>query len=337
MKKNLFLLLLNCTISYGQIPGAGCTDIDGNNYNTIIMLNLQNSDGAIVGDCEWMKSNLNVSKYSDGTIIPQVTSLTTWASLTTGAWCYYNNSSSLGNPLGKLYNWYAYMGIYDTASLNNPSLRKKLAPEGWHVATYSDWDLLVYNRGGWAGSGGATGNVLKEAGTQYWNSPDGPNVANNSSNFTARGAGYRSEFGFSDKSITTHFWTEVTTSNQTFGRTPSLEGSFSMIYISSWPKHYGLSVRCVKNSQLPTNTFDYKLIKLYPNPAKDKFTIDFGNELLSNYTIKINNLLGQEVFSNIIDKPQFEVTKTWQGQGIYFVKIYNENKDLVGTKKIIIQ
>ena len=48
-------------------------------------------------------------------------------------------------------------------------------------------------------------------------------------------------------------------------------------------------------------------------------------------------MLGQEVYSNIIDKPQFEVTKTWQGQGMYFVKIYNENKILVGTKKIILQ
>jgi streptogramin lyase len=78
-------------------------------------------------------------------------------------------------------------------------------------------------------------------------------------------------------------------------------------------------------------------VTIYPNPAKDKFTIDFGDELLSSYTIKINNLLGQEVYRNIIDKPQFEVSKTWQGKGLYFVKIYNENNILVGTKKIILQ
>jgi hypothetical protein len=85
-----------------------------------------------------------------------------------------------------------------------------------------------------------------------------------------------------------------------------------------------------------SNVFNHS-INIYPNPANDKFTIDFGNELNSNYSIKINNMLGQEVYSNIIDKPQFEVTKTWQGQGMYFVKIYNENKILVGTKKIILQ
>ena len=80
------------------------------------------------------------------------------------------------------------------------------------------------------------------------------------------------------------------------------------------------------------NTFS-----IYPNPAKDKFTIDFENELNSNYSIKINNILGQEVYSNVINEPQFEVSKTWQGEGLYFVKIYNEKNILVGTKKIILQ
>lgn len=88
---------------------------------------------------------------------------------------------------------------------------------------------------------------------------------------------------------------------------------------------------------LSINETEINSFAIYPNPTKDKFTIDFGNELNSNYTIKINNMLGQEVYTNFIDKPQFEVTKTWQGQGIYFVKIYNENKNLVGTKKIILQ
>ncbi len=75
---------------------------------------------------------------------------------------------------------------------------------------------------------------------------------------------------------------------------------------------------------------------LFPNPAKNIFTIDFGNELISNYTIKIINLLGQEVYSNVINKPHFEVTNTWQGEGLYFIKIYDEQNNLVVEKKIIL-
>ncbi|WP_374542155.1 T9SS type A sorting domain-containing protein [Flavobacterium sp.] len=77
--------------------------------------------------------------------------------------------------------------------------------------------------------------------------------------------------------------------------------------------------------------------KIFPNPAKDKFTLDFGNETISKYTIKINNLIGQEVYRTIVDKPQFEVSKTWQGQGVYFVKICDDNNNLLTIKKIILQ
>ncbi len=76
---------------------------------------------------------------------------------------------------------------------------------------------------------------------------------------------------------------------------------------------------------------------IYPNPASGKFTIDFGNELISNYTIKISNMLGQEVYSNVIDKPQFEVSKTWQGEGMYFAKVYDRQNNVVAVKKIILQ
>jgi uncharacterized delta-60 repeat protein len=100
---------------------------------------------------------------------------------------------------------------------------------------------------------------------------------------------------------------------------------------------YNKLIRLNGTSNLSNYEFNNEKTLLYPNPAIDKFTIDFGDELLSNYTIKINNLLGQEVYSNVINEPQFEVSKTWQGEGLYFVKIYNEKNILVGTKKIILQ
>jgi sugar lactone lactonase YvrE len=85
------------------------------------------------------------------------------------------------------------------------------------------------------------------------------------------------------------------------------------------------------------NTLANRGVMIYPNPTKDRFTIDFGNELSLDYTIKINNLLGQEVYNNVIDKPQFEVTKTWQGEGLFFVKIYNDKNNLLSIRKIILQ
>ena len=61
-------------------PGMIVKDIDGNLYLTVK-----------IGNQVWMKSNLKVTKYTDGTAIPNVTNGGTWAGLTTGAYCSYNN------------------------------------------------------------------------------------------------------------------------------------------------------------------------------------------------------------------------------------------------------
>ncbi len=68
------------------------------------------------------------------------------------------------------------------------------------------------------------------------------------------------------------------------------------------------------------------------------YTFTFSSQIVSTFAGSGSyGYLGQEVYCNVIDKPQFEVTKTWQGEGMYFIKIYNENKNLIGTKKIILQ
>ena len=56
------------------------TDIDGNVYDTVV-----------IGTQKWLKQNLKVTKYRDGTSIPEVTDSTTWVGLSTGALCAYNN------------------------------------------------------------------------------------------------------------------------------------------------------------------------------------------------------------------------------------------------------
>ena len=68
--------------------------------------------------------------YRNGDTIPEVQDASVWDTLTTGAWCYYNNDSKLGRIYGKLYNRHA---IED---------RRGLAPVGWHVSTYADWQTL---------------------------------------------------------------------------------------------------------------------------------------------------------------------------------------------------
>lgn len=76
----------------------------------------------IIGTQTWMSKNLDVTKYRNGDDIPQV-DLASWAALTTGAWCHYNNDPANDAIYGKLYNWYA---------VNDP---RGLGPVGYHVPT----------------------------------------------------------------------------------------------------------------------------------------------------------------------------------------------------------
>jgi uncharacterized protein (TIGR02145 family) len=155
---------------------SAAIDIDGNNYQTIQ-----------IGSQIWTQKNLNVSRYRNGDIIPQVTDPNQWKNLTTGAWCWYNNDSSLGSVYGKLYNWYA---------LADP---RGLAPAGWHVPSDAEWNTLSKFLDSNADTScveciqsSIVGGLLKDS-SPYWNFPN--IYINNNINFNALPAGRRSSDG----------------------------------------------------------------------------------------------------------------------------------------------
>jgi uncharacterized protein (TIGR02145 family) len=165
--------------AYAYSQGQTLTDINGNTYSTI-NTNCNNKT--------WMQSNLNVSKFKNGDIIPQATNTSDFNS-GSPAWCYYNNDPANEAIYGKLYNRAA---VYD---------QRGLAPEGWHISTEVEWNDLINCLGGPSVAGGK----LKATGTQIWASP---NVgASNSSGFKALPGGWRTNNGsFSDISGTSYFW-----------------------------------------------------------------------------------------------------------------------------------
>ena len=138
------------------------TDQDGNTYKTVQ-----------IGDQVWMAENLKVTHYRDGTAIPTGHDDSDWSNLSTDAYAVYGNNESNADTYGYLYNWYA---VDDS---------RNIAPEGWHVPTDDEWQILVDYLGGESIAGGK----MKEAGTSHW---DSPNVdATNESGFTALPGGYR--------------------------------------------------------------------------------------------------------------------------------------------------
>jgi uncharacterized protein (TIGR02145 family) len=189
------------------------TDIDGNIYKIVK-----------IGDQYWMAENLKAIHYRNGDEIPNVADNTDWENLLIGGYCAYNNNDDYITTYGLLYNWYA---VDDS---------RNIAPEGWHVPTYSEWQTLINNLGGQQTAGGE----MKYAGTDYWLSPN--TGATNSSGFSALPGGFRDRRGgFSSINGGAEFW--VSDYEFSIG----LANSVTSVGGTTRFKGDGASIRCVRD------------------------------------------------------------------------------------------
>jgi uncharacterized protein (TIGR02145 family) len=205
-------------LTYGTI-----TDQEGNTYKTIQ-----------IGDQVWMAENLRTTKYNDGTSIPLVTDIESITTMTTPAYMQVNNKVDKDSILlyGRLYNFHA---------VNTG----KLAPVGWHVATYADWNKLMT----FAGGENTAGGKMKETGNKHWKAE---NNASNETGFTAIPAGYATNIAYAGmknfEAVGTgaYFWQKDNFGSQT-AATVYVWYNTTKMSRSTGMKYQGLSVRCVKD------------------------------------------------------------------------------------------
>ncbi|MDD3787262.1 MAG: fibrobacter succinogenes major paralogous domain-containing protein [Petrimonas sp.] len=146
-------LLFNPSVQYGLV-----TDIDQNKYKTVQ-----------IGDQVWMAENLRVTRFRNG---EPIMISEKQKNLLSPALYWYNNSENNKEVYGAYYNWFA---VTD---------ERNIAPEGWRVATKSDWEKLFRFTGNKA-------DPLQEVSTAHWKFGDERffNVNSNSTGFTAVSSG----------------------------------------------------------------------------------------------------------------------------------------------------
>ncbi len=208
--------VFNSSLTYGTV-----TDVEGTIYKTIT-----------IGALTWMAENLRTTSYRNGDEIPEVTGNTEWKNLTTDAYCNYENSTDRDKiaTLGRLYNWFA---------VSDP---RKLAPEGWHVATDADWSALE----SFLGNSAVAGGKLKETTTLHWATPNAGIL--NVSGFTALPGGRRE---YTDGSFINlgydGFWWTSSAYNPDYSWYRYIHFDATECYRANFHKQYGFSVRCVKD------------------------------------------------------------------------------------------
>lgn len=283
-------------------------DYDGNIYHTIT-----------IGTQVWLKENINSLHYSDGTPI-------------SGAMAY-NNSDSLANIYGRLYNWNATMRNTTTPGVQG------VCPIGFHVPTDSEWTVLANYLGG----NGIAGGKLKETDTTHWYSPNAG--ANNLSGFTALAGGEWESGNFQFIKMFAVIWSS-TQSNSSFAYYRYLRYDDAVFYRNAYYKNLAYSVRAIKNSSSIginengnglINAFELK--QNYPNPYNSYTRINYYLKSPMDIILKIIDVTGREVYR--------EMSRNQKGgshfiifnasdlsSGIYYYTLQSE--EFLETKKMIL-
>lgn len=185
-------------------------DIDDNSYSIVK-----------IGNQKWLSENLKVTKFNDGTIIPNIVDDLKWSQTTTPAYCRYDNAV---NDYGCLYN------------VNCINMTKEICPTGWTVPNRSDWNTLI----NYLGNGKTAGAKLMEKGTSHWDNDYG---ASNESGFTALGNGFRIKTGrYTNIKKQALWWTSENSSadNQIISIDMGIVG------LGAIGNGSGIAIRCIK-------------------------------------------------------------------------------------------
>jgi uncharacterized protein (TIGR02145 family) len=216
-------------IEFAREYGTLTDERDGKTYKTVV-----------IGTQTWMAENLN---YSDSTNYP---------SMKRRNWCY-NNSLDSCAKYGRLYTWSAAMdsagtfrstgdgcGRGKTCSRQFPVRDpvRGICPNGWHLPTLIEFDILFTNVGGESTSG----KVLKS--TSGWKSNGNGTDA---FGFSALPAGGRFDNGNFDYGGANAFFWSSTEDNIYDAYTLDIYKIDNASLKYHRDKYYAYSVRCVKD------------------------------------------------------------------------------------------
>ena len=225
---------------------GSCLQLIGCTENSSLDYHGYNYQLTTIGSQCWFRENLRATLYANGDQIFNLQDGYEWRTADYGAWVNYVNNPSNGEIFGKLYNWYA---VDDD---------RGLCPNGWHVPTDEDFQILESHLGmdesevdsyGWRGNEEGIGYQLKA-------SPDDEPGWDgiNTSDFTALKGNCR----YGDSNFTnvgnpgSFFWTSTSSGGGNalmrqikFGVARGTPGTGVQFY--GPPLNAGYSVRCIRD------------------------------------------------------------------------------------------
>lgn len=205
---------------------------------------------ATIGTQTWMADNLNIGTMVPGKSKPYQGNQSNDAVIE--KYCYDDIEANCAIA-GGLYQWAEAMGLHSKCNttacdhMNVPNYQG-ICPDGWHLPSTDDWDVLAEYLGGYL----IASSHMIMSGSDM---PDWDNFANrfdNKSGYSALPWGYRSIAGIFDEWGNKHgTWGRIeNASDVTQALSVNITatiGRKGLVLSEDTPKLNGFSIRCVKN------------------------------------------------------------------------------------------
>lgn len=263
-------------------------DIDGNTYPIVT-----------IGDQIWMAENLRVTRYNDGTEIPNLVDEDQWSETTSGAWSFFREEEN-AEKFGLLYNWYTTVD------------EQGVCPDGWWVPSQEDFaelesfagmpdDLLEREEdGGWGGAEENVAGKLKAV-SELWRDPN--EGATDEFGFAMIPGGARFAGGFFSEPPSidafASLWSTQESGDQAYRRLMRYDRTD--VRRDPIPKNVGAYIRCVTDeftvsaqNEEPIPT-DIALHQNFPNPFNPSTVISYSVSNEAPVRISVYDMLGRQV------------------------------------------
>lgn len=227
--KRIILFLAVAVMSFAScerkaIPTPYNSGSNNDTPNTPIEETVTDHEGNIypikrIGGQTWTTKNMCCNTLKDGTPIIATSS----------------NQSSFTTPIG----YHSYNG-----NLYNLLAAEEICPDGWHLPSRQEWNMLIGNSGYYAAKSLASSTGWKESSVEH--TPGFESYLNNSTGFSATPTGFGMNGSYS-QGKGSYFWASGICANGYDGTTFYIYYNEIDVKRRDWNLDIGAAVRCVKD------------------------------------------------------------------------------------------
>jgi uncharacterized protein (TIGR02145 family) len=312
--KKLILVVIAVLVYQFIFSQEVVTDIDGYTYHTVQ-----------IGNQTWLKENLRVTKYNDGTPINARLDNTIEVGVL-DQYTYYDFDLNLERVYGKLYNGFVVRN------------EKNVCPCGWKIPTDAELTELVLQ---------ADPNAITD--TLLWGTQsigqsklisdfpvDQGGGGTNETGFSLLMAGavkmYDEGIEFMARNIWTLIWSTTPAHDNEEDRNYTRSVCISGIERFKTHVIVGAPIRCIKDAAYDCQTSNTEEIKIeysvYPNPVIDQLNVVVDpSSVGEEYTIIDMN--GKILIKDKITSQEFQIDMSGLSSGTYIVNINQKIKKII--------